>query len=96
MPYGIKCFSGTGQSLIDVTRLGWALIDTYMAPDSGNLVRHYPQWAGHDIKATNQKKDNGGGHILHVSGTTVTAIRLVYPPLFTDRTSQTYINVYVR
>lgn len=96
MGFGITAYSPAGVTLIDQDRLGWALIDSFTIGDGVSTIKYYPQFAGRTVKSVAIKLTNGGGHIVTVSGTTVTITNSPYKGNYIVTGSPSVVLVYVR
>lgn len=94
--FGILALSPAGELLINQDRLGWALIDSWVIAAGSDVTHSYPDFSGYDLKAYSIKLGNGGGHMLTISGTDVTATNTPYPGMYIETESDSVVSVYVR
>lgn len=82
MAYGLSLYKADGTLVFDTSSTGFTLVDKFIAATGTSYVKPYPNWTGHTIYACTQNMNAIGGHLISVSGSTVTVTptNLPVPP----------------
>ncbi len=88
MAYGIEVFDPAGELVFDTNKKGWVYIDTFDAAAGSLATVTYSAYAGRTIIAYAVTEAAAGGHIVTVSGVTVTA-----SPITIDATTASMMGI---